>query len=32
MAGGAEVAALAGEGQQILMAAVFAFDAGKAVV
>ena len=32
MAGGAKVTALAGKGQQIFMAAVFAFHAGKAVV
>jgi len=32
MAGGAEVAALAGKRQQIFMAAVFAFHTGKAVV
>jgi hypothetical protein len=32
MAGGAEVTALAGEGEQVFMAAVFAFDTGKAVV
>jgi hypothetical protein len=32
MAGGAEMAALAGEVKQVLMAAVFAFDAGKFVM
>ena len=32
MAGGAKVAALAREGKQVFMAAVFASDAGKAVV
>jgi hypothetical protein len=32
MAGGAEVAALAGKRQPIFMAAIFAFHAGKAVV
>jgi PAS domain-containing protein len=32
VAGGAEVAALAGKGQEIFMAAVFALHAGKAVV
>ena len=32
MAGRAKVAALAGEGQQVFMAATFAFDAGKAIV
>jgi hypothetical protein len=31
MAGGAEVAALAGKSQQVFVAAVFAFDTGKAV-
>jgi hypothetical protein len=32
MAGGTEMAALAGESQQIFMAAVLAFHAGKTVV
>jgi len=32
MAGWAEVAALAGEGQKIFMAAILAFHTGKAVV
>jgi hypothetical protein len=32
MAGGAKVAALARKCQQIFMAAIFAFDTGKAVV
>jgi hypothetical protein len=32
MAGGTEMAPFAGEGQKILMAAIFAFHAGKAVV
>jgi hypothetical protein len=32
MAGGAKMAALAGKRQQILMAAIFAFHASKAVV
>jgi hypothetical protein len=32
MAGWEEMAALAGEGQQVLVAAVFAFHAGKTVV
>jgi hypothetical protein len=32
MTGGAKVAALAGKGKQIFMAAIFTFHAGKAVV
>ena len=32
MAGGTEMTALAGKGQQIFMAAIFAFHTGKAVV
>ena len=32
MAGGAEVAALTREGQQVFVAAVFTFDAGKTIV
>jgi hypothetical protein len=30
--GGIEMATLSGKGQQVFMAAIFAFDAGKAVV
>jgi hypothetical protein len=32
MAGRAEVAALAGKSQQVFVAAVFTFDAGKTIV